>query len=564
MVVELEQYLWRILPDVDGVAIADWAIEATADAQFGDYSSNVAFRLAKLLGKSPLAVAEALAVALHVADVDHYFERVEFAAPGFLNFWIVPRVVAEAICTIATPRGTGLAMTEGNRKKINVEFISANPTGPLTMANGRGGFFGDVLANVLAAVGHDVTREYYINDAGVQIQRLGESVLAALGLIPKTEEQYQGEYVAELAKKYEGDIRRMSEDGGRMADRSSDIGHRSVVEEIGRLIAVDLLEQIKQATARAGIRFDVWFSEYHDLRQRGALEKTLELLRSLGKLSVRDGATWLVAESGKLKVESEKRNDRVLIKSDGNSTYLLADIAHHYVKFIEQKFDVSILVLGADHHGYVTPLRAGIEALGVARERFAPLIAQLVRLTRGGEEVRMSKRAGNFITLQSLFDEVGVDTTRFFFLMYSLDTHMDFDLALAKERSVKNPVYYVQYAFVRCSSILQKSKIKNQNAKLQIKVQNFEKLKTESELRLMKLLVQYPDVLSRTAADYQVHRLTQYASALARALHHFYESERVVTDDVALTEARLALVAATKLIFEQLFRVLGISAPEEM
>ncbi len=546
MIIELETYLNKVLPSIDGVAIADWAIEATIDEQFGDYSSNVAFRLAKPLHKSPLAVAEALATALRAADVDHYFERVEFVAPGFLNFFIAPALLVKSLAVVADgDNNVALRLTQGLGKKINVEFISANPTGPLTMANGRGGFFGDVLSNVLAAVGYEVTREYYINDAGVQIRRLGESVLASLGLIPKTEEQYQGEYVADLAKKYEAQIRPMTD-----------------AEEVGRLIAVDLLEQIKQSTARAGIRFDVWFSEYRDLRQQGALETTLELLRSLGKIEVRDGATWLVATSDKRPATSFGGGDRVLVKSDGNFTYLLADIAHHRVKFIDQKFDASILILGADHHGYVAPLRAGVEALGVARERFTPLIAQLVRLVRDGEEVRMSKRKGEFITLDELLDEVGVDTTRFFFLMYSLDTHMDFDLALAKERSVKNPVYYVQYAFVRTQSILEKSKIKVQKSK--ISIGDFKVLKTESEMRLMKLLVQYPDVLLRTANDYQVHRLTQYALTLARALHHFYESERVVGDDVALTEARLALVAATKSIFEQLFRVLGISAPKEM
>lgn len=540
MIASLEQYLCQILPDIDDIAIDSWALEATADEQFGDYSSNVAFRLAKSFQKSPFAVAETLAALLRTADAEHYFERIEPAGAGFLNFWIAPRVVAERLVGVVSGR-----KAQDKQKKINVEFISANPTGPLTMANGRGGFFGDALSNVLAAVGYEVTREYYVNDAGVQIKRLGESVRAALGLIPKTEEQYQGDYVAALAKKHESQIRDMSD-----------------AEEVGRLIAADLLEQIKQSTARAGIAFDFWFSEYNDLRNKGMLKKTLELLRSLGKVEERDGALWLVGNRERGTGSRGQGGDRVLVKSDGSSTYLLADIAHHYVKFFDHKFDQSILILGADHHGYVAPLRSGIEALGVARERFTPLVAQLVRLVRGGEEVRMSKRRGDFITLNELLDEVGVDTTRFFFLMYSLDTHMDFDLALAKERSAKNPVYYVQYAFVRCGSILQKLKTKNE--KLRTITENFEMLRTESELRLMKLLVQYPDVLRRTAADYQVHRLTQYALALARALHHFYESERVVGDDAALTEARLALVAATKSIFAQLFRVIGISAPERM
>ncbi len=555
MIIALEQYLSRILPSIEGVVVSDWLLEATTDDRFGDYATNVAFRLSKLLKKSPLVVVELLAVALRAADVRHYFDRIDAAAPGFLNFFVTPNVVgAELVNIVSSPRLSSV-VPAATKKKINIEFISANPTGPLTMANGRGGFFGDVLANVFAAVGHDVTREYYINDAGVQIKRLGESVLASLGIISKTEEQYQGEYVAALAKKYEVEIRKMLDDRRSM----------ECTEEIGRLIAADLLAQIKQSTARAGIHFDLWFSEHHDLRQKGALEKTLELLRSLGKIEVRDGAQWLTAESGKSKVESEKRNDRVLVKSDGNPTYLLADIAHHYVKFFDQKFDQSILILGADHHGYVAPLRAGIEALGVVPDRFTPLIVQLVRLARGGVEVRMSKRKGEFITLNDLLDEVGVDTTRFFFLMYSLGTHMDFDLALAKERSVKNPVYYVQYAFVRSASILRNanSKFEIRNSK-QIEISKFKFLNTESELRLMKLLVQFPDVMMRTAADYQVHRLTQYALSLARALHHFYESERVVSDDAALTEARCALVAATKLIFERLFRIVGISAPEKM
>lgn len=526
MIAELEKYLYGIAPH-------DWRLENASDDRFGDYATNVAFRLAKSFGKSPLVVSEELAIMITQFDKGRVFSRVVAAAPGFLNFTVAHNYVAAQLERVLEEKQDNTSTSSGI-KKINIEFISANPTGPLTMANGRGGFFGDVLANVLEAVGHDVTREYYVNDAGVQIRRLGESVAAALELLPKNEEQYQGSYIGELAQKFEAKI--------------TSIFKKKGAEEVGRIIAADLLKQIKKSLKRAGITFDLWFSEYKDLRKKKMLEKTLDLLRSLGKIEVREGATWL--------------GERVLVKSDGEPTYLLADIAHHYIKFFDHRVDESILVLGADHHGYVAPLRAGIEALGVSADRFHPIIAQLVRLVRDGEEVRMSKRKGEFITLNELVDEVGVDTTRFFFLSIAMDSHMDFDLTLAKERSMKNPVYYVQYAYVRCRSILQKIKAKSE--KLKTTVENLKLLQAESEMRLMKVLVQFPDMLLRTARDYQVHRLTQYAQDLARHLHHFYESEKVIGDDVLMTEARLALVVATKHIFEQLFAVLGVGAPKKM
>ena len=399
---------------------------------------------------------------------------------------------------------------------------------------------GDVLANVLERVGYKVTREYYVNDAGNQIKLLGESILAALGKAEPKEEHYKGDYIKTLAESLKSKI--PASPAGRQISNSKNLD----AEAVGRLAANNLLKGIKKSVKEVGIKFDGWFSEYQNLYKKGELKKVLAFLEKNGFVSEREGAKWLA--------------DHVLVKSDGQPTYFLADLAYHYDKFIKRKFDCAIDIWGADHHGYIDRLKTGVGALGIDPGKLKILITQLVRLVENGKEVRMSKRAGEFVTLDELIKEVGKDAARFFFLMHSPETHMDFDLALAKEKSAKNPVYYAQYAYVRCNSILKKAKSKRiMNYELGIK-----NLETESELNLLKELVKLPDVIQQTAEDYQVSRLARYSLEVARALNNFYEKERVIDQSGNVSEARLALVSATRRILGEAFDVLGIEKPIKM
>lgn len=507
---------------------------------FGHYSTSVAFKLAPLLKKLPMEIASGLAEKLNAAGSGYFF-KVEAAAPGFINFWLAPQTLhkeLELILRKNSNAGRGaLKAARFRAKKINLEFVSANPTGPLTMANGRGGFYGDALANVLEKLGNKVTREYYVNDSGNQIRILGESILAILGKAPKAESHYQGGYVKVLAEKLKSKARNNN------------------AEAIGKEAAGMLLREIKLSLKKSGIKHDSWFSESKNLRDKGELKKVLALLEKKKLVEKKDGALWL--------------GEAVLIKSDGLPTYLLADMAYHYDKFLVRKFDLAINIWGADHHGYASRLQKGVGMLGVDSRRLKIIITQLVRLVSKGKEVKMSKRKGEFITLDELIGKVGVDAARFFFLMYSPDTHMDFDLDLAKERSKKNPVYYAQYAYVRAANILRKAQsakrllrqIPSETSKSR---DNLRLLNSESEIGLILELAKYPDILLQTAEDYQAHRLTKYALELAETFHNFYEQERVIGAGVDLEKVRLLLVSATKIVLENLFDILGISKPKKM
>lgn len=526
----IEEEIKKIIIKIAGREVGKVLVSERAD--FGNYSSNAPFLLAKERKQSPESVAKELAEKIKTADGGKLFSKVE-AMAGYVNFFIAPAVLAEKVVQIATKKYP----FKIKKQKINLEFVSANPTGPLTMANGRGGFLGDVLANILELVGHKVVREYYINDAGNQIKILGESILAEASGAPKKEEHYQGEYVKNLVKALKKEIQ---------SEKNP--------EKIGRLAAGVLLKEIQASLEKAGISFDIWYSEFKNLRSKNLIGKILEILEKNGLIMEKEGAKWLKSSE----IADEK--DRVLVKSDGQPTYFLVDIAYHYDKFVKRKFDKAIDIWGADHHGYVARLKSGVKAVGIESDKLKIIITQLVRLIEGGKEVRMSKRKGEFITLDELIREVGVDAARFFFLMNTPDTHMDFDLALAKERSVKNPVYYIQYAYVRTRSILEKSKSQIK----QIQISKLQKLQRESELSLLSELMKFPYMARQTSEDYQVHRLARYAAEIARVFHNFYEKERVIGERKEIMEARLALVAATKIILEKLFKILGISAPEKM
>ncbi len=522
-------------------------VKITENKNHGDYTSNVAFKFAKVLHKSPQTMAEELVKKLKSKE----FSKIE-AKNGFVNFFLSEDCLEHQLGEILKKKNKYGNSDFGKNYKIQVEFISANPTGPLTIGNGRGGFYGDVLANIMETRGYKITREFYVNDRGGQILALGRSIKLARGEklnLEKTELEnlYKGNYVNILAKQIDKNLS---------------------VEETGQA-SVDLIlnTYIKPVIKKLGINFDVWFSE-KSLYRNGTYEKVMEDLMQKELVYEKDGATWMKTS------ELGDTEDRVLIKSNGDETYFMSDILYHLNKFEVRKFDKAINVWGADHHGDVPRLSGALKVLGIDLERLKIVLIQFVRLVSGGKKAKVSKRAGTFVTLEELVDEVGLNVARFFFLMYSPNTHMDFDLSLAKERSQKNPVYYVQYAHARLSSILRKATHSTSSGQASDKrpirqaqgkqATSLKLLNTESEFSLIRKLVEYPEILSEIAESYEVHRLPRYALELAREFHNFYEKERVITEDKKLTSARLALVMATKIVLANSLNLMGIKAPDKM
>jgi len=518
----------------------NFSVEGT-NPKFGDYATNVAMVLRKRVGKSPEEIAQKIVDSI---VSDETFEKVEVVKPGFIsgackaslqrrgeatcfiNFKIAIPYLQNKISEIIVAGEKYGDSDLGTDLKVNVEFISANPTGPLTLGNGRGGYTGDCLANVLESFGAKVEREYYINDQGAQILKLGHSVLK------DTQAVYKGAYIDEVASKIK------SEDP----------------MEAGQQAAAIFMEKsIKKTILKMGIKFDHWFSQ--NALYKGAIEDAIGMLESNKMTYKKEGALWLKT------TENGDDKDRVLITKEGEYTYFASDIAYHWDK-IRRGYNLLIDFWGADHHGYVGRMMAAIEILRKEADWSGELkimIAQLVRLISKGQEVKMSKRAGTFVTLDELIDEVGPDVTRFFFLERALNTHMDFDLDLAKEKSEKNPVYYVQYAYARIHSILAKSKIKKQISKSDLDL-----IKKPAEISLIKELIKLPDIIIETAEDYQVQRLPYYAIELATKFHNFYEQCRVISEDENLTMARIALIKATQTVLKKTLDLMGISAPEKM
>ena len=459
-------------------------------AENGDYSTNAAFKVGN---------AEKIAQKLRKSEL----VKEIMVKNKFINIFLKDEVLLKALDEkIKFPR---------KKERVNVEFVSANPTGPLTMANGRGGFYGDVLSNVLEKAGYDVTREYYINDAGNQIKLLGESIQAAEGKIPVKEEYYKGEYIKKLK--------------GRSAEEAVEI----------------LLGEIKSSLKKAGIEFDEWFSEGKNLRQAGEIDKAIAEFEKKNLLDKKDGATWF--------------GDKVFLKSNGDPTYLIVDISYQRNKIINRKFNIAITIVGPDHHAEAEQVKKGITALGIPENKLRILMFQVVRLMRSGKEARMSKRTGEFVTLEELLEEVGLDAARWFFLSHAPETHMDFDLELAKERSEKNPVYYVQYAHTRMASILGKSQIPNRKSRIQ-------EFKHPSERALVMKILRYPELLEDVSRDYQVHRLTTYAYELAQTFSAFYRDVKVLGSE---REAELLhLVSKAKETLADSLKMMGISQPEKM
>lgn len=502
--------------------------------EFGHYSTNAAIRAAKNEGRSPMELAAIFKEKIEHVAPKGIFQKIEIAPPGFLNFWISRDFYTKELAVLLKTKNAYGSSKFGKGKKVQIEYVSANPTGPLTLANGRGGFFGDVLANLLEATGHKVEREYYVNDTGNQVLTLGKSILAALELIPEEENFYKGEYVKEWAKKNSSFVKK----------------NKAKPLVVGQKAATEFLKSIREVLEKkAGIQFNRWTSEEKDIHKKGFVKKAGDLFEKEKLIYKEDGAIWL-----KTSVFGDDK-DRVVVTRDGFPTYFFAD-AGHYLETKKRGFNSKILILGPDHHGYVKRIEAVAQIVGLDESEI--MITQAVRLVKGGEEVKMSKRKGEFVTFNELVEEVSPDVARFFFLMIAPETHLDFDLELAKEHSMKNPVYYVQYAFVRTKKILEKApkkSIKNDTARI---------LNTPEDLRLMHGLMRFSEVLEDAAKAREAHRVTRYAVELARVFHNFYEKEHVIGELPEVEAARLELVRASFIVFSNLFKILGITKPEKM
>ena len=501
-------------------------VEYPKDEKFGDYATNAALVLAKKMGKSPMEIAES--IKYKVESIKHdWIAKIEVAAPGYVNFYLSEKFLQDKVAEINEKKEDFGKSEIGKGIKINNEFISANPTGPLTVGNGRGGFCGDSLSRILRKVGFEVTNEYYINDAGGQLEKLGHSVLQDDKAV------YAGEYIQELHKKY---------------------GHLEDVVEVGCLAAKDVLEEIikKTVAEKMQIFFDVWTSE-RAIQDEGYVERAIEILKGKNMTYESEGALWLKT------TEFGDDKDRVLIKSDGQKAYFAGDCGYMLNK-IERGAAKLIMGLGADHHGYVARMKALAKALGFEGD-FRFIISQLVRIMKDGKEVRMSKRAGNVVEISELIEKVGHDVTRFFFLMYSPDTHMNFDLGLAEERSQKNPVFYVQYAHARICSILGKAK----EMGIDFSGAELEGLKHEKELSLIRELNKFPELVEELAESYEVHKLPYYAIKLADKFHSFYNDCQVIDEEnLELTKARISLITAVKIVLGETLELIGVEAPEKM
>ncbi|QPA30863.1 arginine--tRNA ligase [Thermaerobacillus caldiproteolyticus] len=522
-------------------------LEVPREKAHGDYSTNMAMQLARIAKKAPRAIAEE--IINHFDKTKASIEKIDIAGPGFINFYMNNRYLTDLIPTIIEAGASYGETNVGQGEKVQVEFVSANPTGNLHLGHARGAAIGDSLCNILAKAGFDVTREYYINDAGNQIYNLAKSVEAryfqALGLDKEMpEDGYYGDDIIEIGKK--------------LADEHGDrYVHMDEQERLAFFREYGLnyeLDKIKKDLADFRVTFDVWYSET-SLYQNGKIDQALATLRERGHIYEKDGATWFRSTT----FGDDK--DRVLIKQDGSYTYLLPDIAYHQDK-LQRGFTKLINIWGADHHGYIPRMKAAIEALGYDPNVLEVEIIQLVSLYQNGEKVKMSKRTGKAVTMRDLMEEVGLDATRYFFAMRSSDTHLDFDMDLAVSQSNENPVYYAQYAHARVCSILRQGEEQQLSYEGELQLDH---IQSEKEIDLLKKLGEFPEAVAEAALKRMPHRITNYIFELASALHSFYNAEKVLdSENKEKSRARLALMKAVQITLQNALALIGVSAPEKM
>ena len=531
--------------------IPDFTIEVPADRSHGDWATNVAMVSAKAFKLAPRKIAEA--VASHIVLDSSYFKSCEIAGPGFLNFFLNEQFYVDVVKEVIAEGDNYGHSDFGQNKKVMIEFVSANPTGPMHMGNARGGALGDCLASVMSAAGYDVWREFYVNDAGNQIEKFGNSLEARylqmyLGEenVPFPEDGYQGEDIKDRAAEF------AAINGDKFVHVDSHIRQQALIE----YALPHNIEKMQKDLKKYGITYDQWFLE-STIHKTGELQETIEELTKRGYTYEKDGALWYKA------TEFGSDKDDVLVRQNGNPTYFAADIAYHRNKFVKRGFDLCIDIWGADHHGHVARMKGAMEALGLDSSKLDVILMQLVRLTQNGEVVRMSKRTGKAIQLGDLLDEVPVDSARFLFNMREANSQMEFDLDLAVKQDSQNPVYYVQYARARICSIL-KALAADGITPYPCTDEELRLLTAPAELELIRHLSAYTSEIIEAAKDYDPARITRYVITLATLFHKFYDACRVKGDNPHLTNARLTLCIATSTVICNVLNMFKISTPESM
>jgi arginyl-tRNA synthetase len=529
--------------------LPDMEIEAPKHESQGDLSTNFAMVSAAVQKMAPRQIAQILID--HMEPMD-WIEKIEVAGPGFVNFFLKPAAWHPVVNQVLEADDRYGASDFGKGERVQVEFVSANPTGPLHVGHGRGAAVGDALGNILSFAGFSVSKEYYINDSGRQIRTLGTSVWFRLlelagQKIQFPEDCYKGDYIKDLAREV------LDREGPEFPDKDE----AEAVRICARYAAGRILEQIRKDLADFGVSFDQWFSE-QSLYDSSRVQQTIDSLKQGGQVYEKDGAWWFRT------VDFGDEKDRVVVRSNGLTTYFASDIAYHQEKF-ERGFDRVIDVWGADHHGYINRLAAAVMAMGMKREQFQVILVQLVTLLRGGKPVQMSTRAGEFVTLKDIVDEVGKDAARFMFLSRSYDSGLDFDLEVAKQKSSDNPVYYVQYVHARIAGILAKAAEHHPEVSMDFrKGRHLPQLTAPEEIQLIKTLAGFPEQVEKSAATCHPHVIFTYLMSLASAFHVYYNRHKVITSDHQVMLARLSLVLAVKKVIRNGLSLLGVSAPDRM
>jgi arginyl-tRNA synthetase len=514
----------------------------------GDFSTNFAMVVGSLQKRAPRKVAQAIVDQLN--DSGRLIEKIEIAGPGFINFYVTPAAWHPVLLEIQkTDRRFG-ASKLGEGERVQVEFVSSNPTGPLHVGHGRGAAVGDSVANILSFCGYDVQREYYVNDSGRQIQTLGRSVFLRYRELfgksaPFPEDCYQGDYIREIAARIK------DQHGDGLLYQEGD----EAVMYCARTAAGDIMETIREDLTLFGVSFDEWFSE-QSLYDTGEVDRILAEYRERNVIYEKDGALWFKTSD----LGDEK--DRVVVRQNGQTTYFASDIAYHNDKY-RRGFQRVIDVWGADHHGYIPRMQAAIEACGHKRNQFQVILVQLVNLLRGGQPVAMSTRAGEFVTLRDVIDEVGKDAARFIFLTRHYESPLDFDMEVAKQQTNENPVYYVQYVHARISSIIRKA-VENGMVDLQWDETAIARLQEPEEIQLIKTLAEYPETVATSAEKLEPHRITFFLMNLAAAFHAYYNKHRVLSEDPILSHGRLVLVESIRKVIRNGLALLGVDAPDKM
>jgi arginyl-tRNA synthetase len=544
----LERAVKQDLAGLDDINGIDIEVSRTKDPKFGDYSTNVAMVMAKKAGTRPRDLAAIIVDCMETRDA--VVSGVEIAGPGFINFTISRDLWEKRLRDIHKSQAFYGCRPRSSGPKVLLEFVSANPTGPLHVGHGRGAAVGDTLARLMRTCGYEIETEYYVNDAGNQMRILGRSTLLRMKqisgeIIEFPDDHYKGEYIRELASQLLGSP---------LGEEISKSDDETALELAARYACGRILDGIKEDLRTFGVVYDNYFSET-TLHEIGAIGKTAQKLKDHGKVEERDGALWFKMEG------QEDDKDRVLVRATGAPTYFAADAAYHENKFA-RGYDLLLDIWGADHHGYAPRVKAAMEALGRPADRLKILLVQFVTLVREGEKISMSTRSGKFITLKEVLDEVGPDAARFFFLTKRCDSHLDFDLELAKRASKDNPVYYVQYVHARVASVFRIAS--ERGISTEMTDPDLSLLSLPEELNIIKRLADFPDTLLEAAEALEPHRVTFYLMELAELFHAYYHDNRILTEDEDLKKARLFLAEAVRQVVANGLGILGVSAPDRM